>query len=501
MRFFRYQDMRFACLFSFFVLLVSPSAFAAETGACESDEVPGMINSSDYGGEETLRLTSEAISPPPKPAQHYFSKACQDPEALKDRPSTGLFRREVPFFDRRGRSSVDFLKRVSRRVITNQDVLSQDLVEIESCLEKPAGLKACADVDRWHTEAVLPLVRESRFHLALAQTLTNPLTNPSGAKSFLIRANHDLNRDLSALGTRKEKPWMPLNTDETTSANGTLRRYEEQIETEAQRELKIGLLQAKDVADFKNKALYAAQIMHGNEYSKTAHSYPILQYIQSAKPSRLETLEAVRKIHANLKGDRNRAIFATKLAQQVFAPSRGRRDGFIRGEKRTSVDPDALYLLSFLSQVEAELLEHPKDCGLAISLLETRENIALGNGLAAGGALLAASVALPIVGQTGAASALATLGGVGFIVAAKNDRDQAIQHFASELEKSDATDYQTLDRANANLKIAIGLGVAAPAAGPLTRAGLGGLRAGLRVFKTTPRPPPPTGPISRLPGS
>lgn len=472
----RYKDMRFACLFFLSLFSVFLVGFA-----------PTFSHATEDGKTQThatRKPQSESQADAQALIQTYFQRACQDPKLLLDRPSTGLAHREVPFFDSHGRSTVDLLKRVGGRAEETQITLDRDLQEIETCLAKgepikPAAPGPCDDVNTWYHQQLLPLVHEARFHLSLSQILTDPLLNPSQLKSYFKQGQHQANLDLKELGTRKEISWFAMVGQEAKASVDTLHDYEAQIDAKAIQEASQGTLSKNEVVDFKSHALYITQIHHGLTYLRILTSFPLLQYLKSPAPARDEVLKAIQIVHRNLERDAARRAAATLLAQQVFAPSRGRRDGVVQGEKRISVDQEALYLLEYRAELETELLAHPEDCGLAVSLLETRQNIALGNSLAIGGTLLAASVVLPFSASLG----IGAISGAGFIIAAKNDRKLALEHFASQLEKTDPSDYESFDRADKNLKIAVGLGIVAPAVGPLARSGLKGLRAGAEIIK------------------
>ena len=89
-------------------------------------------------------------------------------------------------------------------------------------------------------------------------------------------------------------------------------------------------------------------------------------------------------------------------------------DNFDSIIKKNGVDTDALPLLNYGSALEEVLLESPELCGLATSMLYTMSSRQLGNSIAIGLPILAASLlAAPVVVALGASVAVGTAVGVG----------------------------------------------------------------------------------------
>lgn len=399
-----------------------------------------------------------------------FPNSCQTPGVFEGRPKTGLFRREVPRQDPKGRSSADFLNRVGRRVLSAMDFEDAKLAYLENCLRRKTSTDECKLANDWMTETLQPMVRTARMNLALAQTRGE-------FKTLVMKsAKLSVNSDLNQLGTQKETAWDPLTPNELEKARRIIAEYVAETAKAAQ------ALRRDRIEKFTNDTLLASRYTNGMNYVQTLRRNPILQYLKSPVPPNDEVAAAIGKMRANLRSDRAYAAAAIKATTQTHHQARTARSGIKVQAVRASLDPDALGLLDFSSFVEEELRESPADCGLAAALHYTKENRALGNGLAIGVPLVVASLALPFAGQAMAGAVLGFATGTGYAVQSKFDRDTAAERFISKLEVSSGDDhdngYDKLDQADHEMKLSIALGPVLGLGGPLfTKTAVVGLRA------------------------
>lgn len=457
------------------VFLAACCVFTARAWGLDSlpfcDPMAGLL-SDDFTPTRLSEISTATEAARAKAETSPFANACQDPKLFKDRPPTGLFRRAAPLTDSKGHSSTELLKRIGARVLSSMSDEELRLSVFDDCLsgKMQKSSPACLDVRKKIDAEILPMVHSARMNLALAQT-TGQIQTAAFEKASLTA-----NESLSSLGTHKETSWQPLVANETKNAKTILEEYLSESKTEAARQVTAGKLAKKDVASFVNDAVLSSRFTHGLTYIETLSHNPILQYLKSAKPSDQEIMQAVQKMRKNLAHDRAYAEKALRAANETssYASYRGVR---YKNGPLTELNSDALPILDFTSHVESALQETPEFCGLAASLQYTKENRAIGNGLAIGIPLVVVSFALPIAGQAMAGAALGAIGGAGFVVQSKFDRDLAANRFISKLEVDSNEDYEKLDRADRDYKISWALGPIAAIAGPGARVAVVGLRA------------------------
>jgi hypothetical protein len=459
-----------AALLSGLLCALSLPAWADElTPFC--DPMPGLLThdfsptrlSDISNASEAARATAET-SP--------FANACQDPTLLKDRPPTGIFRRSVPLFDSQGRSSAELLKRIGARVLDSMSQEELRLSVMSDCLsgKMARASKACLDVRAKIESEILAPVRAARIKLAVSQTTAQIQT------AVLQHGSLHTNESLDSLGTQKETSWDRLEPSESKKASKILAEFKSESETEAARLVATGKLTKRNIPRFVNDAILSARFTSGLEYIEILSRNPILQYLKSAKPSDNEIMQAVQKMQQHLKSDRDYAEKAVRAASETSSYGSVRGVRYKNGPLR-EINPDALSLLDFTSHTESVLQESGEFCGLAASLQETKENRALGNGLAIGVPLIVASLALPLAGQAIAGAVIGGVGGVGYAVSSKFDRNHAADRFISKMKAESEEEYRKLDQADRDFKIAMVLGPAGAVAGPGVRAATVGLRA------------------------
>ncbi len=452
-------------------LLFWPDVARTQKREPNCDSEPGHLTH-DFSVTRLQRISDAAEAARAEAESSPFSNACQRPGVFRDRPPTGIFRRAIPLQDSRGNLSADFLRQVAESVLGSMSDEESRLTRIRDCLDGKTNQSssACSDIQAGIKTILLPLVKKARMHLALAQTVGQIRT------AALKRADLQPNSNLSSLGTQKETSWKPLVPNELEKANLILKQDIETAEAEANRLIATGSLKTTDKHRFINDTILSARFTHGLLYVELLSRHPILQYLESAAPADAEIAAAISRMLKNLNDDRAYAEKALKAANETSAYSAPRGIRFKTGPI-TELPADALGLLDFTSHVEFVLQTSPRFCGLAASLHYTKEDRSFGNGLAIGVPLIAASLALPIMGQWMAGSALGFTTGVGFAVQSKFDRNLAASRFISKLEAESSDEYNDLDRADRDYKIALALGPVAALASPALQVATVGLRA------------------------
>ena len=346
-----------------------------------------------------------------------FRVACHEPPGLlRQRPPTGLFRREVPAQDRNGRRTRDFLGRIRERVQQKIAENRNMLRSLETCLARTRATEGCEELHTWADRELPAYVAEARQHLALAQT-------EHQVSTWFSRPNRDLNASLAPQGTEKMVPWAPLNETERAQAQARMQGYHQDIRTEVERRMADGRLPqprasrhrasasgasgrfSTEADRFAADAMLAQRFMHAQSYHAMISEIPLLQYLSSAQPSREEILAGVRKMLDNLRDEDRMADQAWRDLEQ--APT---------GE----IPPSSLHFLRYQSMVEEELVREPADCGLITSVSYTQFNRELGTGLAIGLPILAASFLAPPLAAFGIGAAA----GLGFAYESQRELDR-----------------------------------------------------------------------------
>lgn len=408
-----------------------------------------------------------------------FAKACHEPPGLlRGRPETGLFRRSLPETDAKGHSTREFLKELSERAISDLEGEKGFLEAIDSCLrgKENKSSDVCAVVFEWES-SLAETVRGARIDLALS-------INASQYDTLMKKSGHvGANHRLDAHGTFKKENWKPLDKSETELTATILRDYQAEAASEAEkRGHKPG---SETYKRFVSDAILGARLKNWANYAKVISTHPVLQYITTSPVDRTELLSAVKNLRSHLDQDIKMAKDKLQLLQKAGAPIYGRTPGLSGvqlGNRELLTPTDALALLDFTPQLETLLLEKPEYCGLATSLVFTKDNRKLGNQLALGIPIAAAAIALPfftpwIVGASFGAAA----GGVA-VLETKLERDQAFHRFLTVLEHESSPEettssrYQDLARADKEFKVSLFL----PPAGAI----LGGAGKTIEVTKS-----------------
>lgn len=407
-----------------------------------------------------------------------FRVACHDPPGLlRQRPPTGLFRRQVPARDSKGRSTRDFLARIRERVQQKITENRNMLRSLETCLSRVRAPEGCEELHTWADRELPAYVAEARQHLALAQT-------EHQVNSWFSRPNRDLNTRLSPQGTEKMVPWAPLTDAERELAQERMRSYNRDIRAEVDRRMADGRLPrprasrarvsasgasgrfSVEADRFAADAMLAQRFTHAQNYHAMISEIPLLQYLSSAQPSREEILGAVRKMMDNLRDEEKMAADAWKDLESAPADQ---------------VPPSALHFLRYQSFVEEELVREPADCGLITSVSYTQLNRELGTGLAIGLPILAASIFAPPL----AAFGIGAVAGLGFAYDSQLELDRtrtiAFSQLYADPAQGETREVEAAGRARDMNLVLLPLSMGGAAAATRTIA----VRMGAAQFATT----------------
>lgn len=385
-----------------------------------------------------------------------FATACEDPDLLKDRPKTGLFHRSIPSTDKKGRSSKDLLNLVGDAAISDLEGEDGFLKAVEDCLTKPFKPALCPPhiseiVQAWKN-AFLNEVAGARIDLALAQD----------AKDYGTIVSHsskqNLNFKLDRRGTQKEKPWKALSKPEEDTAIETLESYIEQAKAKAVLKHKPG---SPEYTNFVNDAVLGARLKNGYNYVHTLSRMPLLQFIQNEQPSDQEIIDGIKVMRGHIATDLKSTKALLTLANRTHVTTMGRGGVAYNRKEIKEIDARALGILDFSTQLEKVLQTAPQFCGLATSLVYTKENRKLGNDLAIGIPLAATAIVVPFFTPWVIGAGVGALVGSVAVVESKLNRDDAAHRFLTvveyenvEQEKASAA-YSKLAQADKEFKVSL----------------------------------------------
>ncbi len=419
-----------------------------------------------------LKQISEAIE---EAEVAPFAKACHEPPGLlKGRPETGLFRRALPETDAKGNSSRAFLKELALSAISDLEGETSFLDAIEGCLtgKEKKDSDVCGVVFEWES-SLAETVRGARIDLALS-------INANQYDTLIKKSGHiSANLALDPHGTLKKEDWKPLDKAESDLTKKILEEYKTEATSEAQkRGHKPG---SESYNRFVSDAILGARLKNWASYAKVISTHPILQYITTSPLNRTELLGAVKILRGHLNQDTKMAKEKLELLGKTTAPVYG-RSGVKVGIKSLPTPTDALALLDFTPQLERLLLENPKYCGLATSLVLTKDNRKLGNQLALGIPITAAAIALPFFTPWIIGASFGAAAGGAAVLETKLERDHAFHRFLAVLEHETGAEettsprYQDLTKADKEFKVSLFL----PPAGAI----LGGAGKTIEVTKS-----------------
>lgn len=414
---------------------LSPSVSMADEFFAFCDPEAGLL-SHQFSPQHLEAISNAAQEAEVAP----FATACQDPESLRDRPKTGLFHRSIPSTDKRGRSSKELLNLVGEAALSDLEGEDGFLKAVEDCLTKPLETKLCPQniskiINDWKA-AFLKEVAGARIDLALAQDAKDYGTILSHS------AQQNLNLELNRRGTQKELPWKALSKTERETATGILEDYLEQAKSKALLQHKKG---TPEYTKFVNDAVLGARLKNGYNYVHTLSRMPLLQFIQSDKPTDQEIISGIKVMRKHIAADLKSTKELLALTNRTHITTTGRSGVATSRKVITEIDPRALGILDFSTQLEKVLEEAPQYCGLATSLIYTKENRKLGNDLAIGVPLAAAAIAVPFFAPWIVGAGVGALVGSVAVVESKLTRDEAAHRFLTVVEYENVQQEKTSD--------------------------------------------------------
>lgn len=373
--------------------------------------------------KQVLEAVEDLEEPP-------FLKACKDdPELIKGRPVAGknLMDTSVDANDNRGNKTTQFLDAVGAKLKANLEANTNIVDTLIRCLssQQASSDSTCNDVKTWIDKPLKEYVKETRSHLAVAQS-------EHQLRSYTKVAWKGVNKDLASLGSRKELRWEKVTEKELSEATRTLRSYEieaAKAEMESKNTSKVTRKTSRGTRrlhpGFMNDYMLVKRYGHFNLYRSRMAELPILQYLKSAEPSRGEVLSAALK----MKEDLNKEWAEFNKRAQLLKKAK---------DEKSPLHPSLLAWLGYNVEVESVLLEQPQACGLAMSLLEYDAGRERAKALAIGLPLLAVSIVAPPVAI--AAGGLGAGIAVGLAIGAGSQTYYAIE---SDKEKNTSTRLMT----------------------------------------------------------
>lgn len=304
-----------------------------------------------------------------------FSYACREGIDWKGAPKSGFLTLKAPLADQ-GHSEIafQFLDELARRIQRRIDESEKLAQNIQHCAGEEKPNQPCQELLRWVDVEVPHYVQEARFHLSLAQS-------PHDLKTWLGRARHDPNSELTTWALYKETPWDSLSEEERRNALNSLNSYQLKIHQGFLQQREKDQVKDEDWREFAHANLLQVRVEHFLRYQMLLGSVHLLQYLHSENPDRNEVLRAVAEMRRalGLEEERFRQLFARY------------KTGVLRGY----VAAEGISFMHYRSLTEELLLEEPQYCRIAAGLQSHQDYREIRSALAVGLPILATSFLAP----------------------------------------------------------------------------------------------------------
>lgn len=364
------------CNFIIILLIVLFSTTEALSDPC------GLTKDIHYQSKQLIEINDKLEDSP-------FILACKKPQGLlKNRPKTGLFRREVIESDSQGALTRELLEKVIHKIKDRIDGTRNQIQNIEKCLH--VDQPKCEELNNWTTVELPKYVKKARYHLSLAQSQTE-------VRSWFKNASYGINENLNTLGGYKLNEWSPLTKEEKMRAYKQLKVYRLKIRDDAIKDAVNNKNCKTCIHRFSEDTLLAIRFQQFQKYQQMIAEVPLLQYLTGPEVNTHELISAFNKMKMNLDKEE-------KLIEEY--ENMLNRNG--------SLPAESLKILNYSSQLEEVLLEENQYCGLATSLVYTLGNVQLGNSLAIGLPILISSFySAPFIALLGGTATAGTAFGIG----------------------------------------------------------------------------------------
>ncbi len=359
-----------------------------------------LVSGNKY--QEFIFQAAEAIGN----TRNYFQVACREANSIKglmQKPSTKGLRIDVPLEDQSGLTTKDFLNLVLERARARQEIAQKMARQLSRCtaekseLKMPTSSSECADANMWAKEILPKVIDIARFNLALASSSME-------LSKFDEVSDLRMNDQLKPMKVPKQKKWRPLDSNERALADIYFKKIrDEAVEDSVFLDSKLSKQQKSDLY---RQAVLKQRYLFYQIYVSLMGTTPILQYIQNPNPSRDEIHQAAKNVLEENFKEEARLREADGAIQEIKVSAPTNRSP--KGIKK--MDPKALYILNYRTEVEEVLLEHPEYCGLGLALSEVKANQSTFTGIALL-PLTAAAFAIPPL-----AGVVLGLGGAAFFI-------------------------------------------------------------------------------------
>lgn len=299
-------------------------------------------------------------------AEAYFDTACKirsnEPDGFMlsghmGKPNTDWLRTRIPAVDTAGRKTQDFLRKVLERIRERHEFNKEIAEKMKYCSWQSIEQPQCTSIDKWMNEELPQISQLARFNLALS--------HPSSKRSrYSSKSEVQLNANLNENKTYKAEAWKPLEGKEKEQAE----RAFAEIEKTARDAVAVkwrGRLSESDRDKLYREELTKIRHNHYIIYMSMMGINPVLQFIQSANPSKAEIHTAASKTLENLEKEKKMLDEIEKAVSKPYSVGRASVQTF---------DDDVLKLLNYRTEVEEVLLENPHFCGLGVALNQIKDN-------------------------------------------------------------------------------------------------------------------------------
>lgn len=282
------------------------------------------------GGDDTPR---EKISAPK--SDNTFIRSCQNPDDLRD-VVTLFLHKAPPHHDEHGVKSSEFLGLLAKKISNKIEINRNRALKLKDCVESNFFNIDCGSTKKWIEVELRNYIKETRFHLALAQSTYHTTT-------MLQMAEDSLNYDQSSLGSYKEVYWKKLDKEER-----------EFVDKKWLSTMTLFKSKTKDMDESDLKHLILAdRIKHFLQYQEHMAQLPLMQYFESYDYTPESFLNSIN-------------LFLDAINEESEKLNQIENDLTIAHHNLTDSD---LYLLKYSGIVEDVLAEKPQYCSVASSLI------------------------------------------------------------------------------------------------------------------------------------
>ncbi|MGZ3787518.1 MAG: hypothetical protein ACXVLQ_03295 [Bacteriovorax sp.] len=263
-----------------------------------------------------------------------FLNACKNPDDLRD-VVTWFIYKAPPDHDHHGVKSSELLQLVAEKVAHKIEINRKMALKLKECQESNFTDDNCGPSKKWIEVDLRNYIKETRLHLALAQSTYHTST-------MLQILENDINYQQSSLGSYKEVRWRKLDKAERASVDSKWSAITSSFKKS---------YEGMPASDLK-QLLLADRVKHFVQYQEHMAQVPLMQYFESYDYTPESFLNSVNLFLESLDSESEKF---NQVENNLSVP-------------RHEITDDDLYLLKYNGLVEEVLTDRPEYCSVASTL-------------------------------------------------------------------------------------------------------------------------------------